>query len=708
MANPQTTLTENRDVPLDKVRNIGVIAHIDAGKTTTTERILFYTGRSYKIGDIDEGTTQMDWMEQEKERGITIVSAATTTFWKGYRFNIIDTPGHVDFTAEVERSLRVLDGGITVLDAEEGVQSQSETVWHQADKYSVPRLCFINKMDKVGADYRATIQSIIDRLGANPAVMVLPIGRENTFKGIVDLLTRKALVWGSDELGASFEESDVIPEDMKDDVEKSRHDLIEKIAETDDALLEKYLNGVEPTIAELKAALRRAVIAYKLVPIYAGSSLRNKGVQPVLDAVIDYLPSPLDLPPVEGTEPRTGEKVAYKRGKDEPFAGIAFKIQIDPHVGKLTYIRIYSGKLVSGSYAYNSTKDVKERVGRLLLMHANQREEIKEAFAGEIVAVVGFKDTITGDTICDADKPLILEKITFPEPVISLAIEPKTKNDQERMGYALQRLSEEDPTFRIKSNPETNQTIIWGMGELHLEILVDRMKREFKVEAGVGAPQVAYKETVKIPSEGEGKYIKQSGGRGQYGHCFIKLEPKARGEGFEFVDAIKGGSIPREFIAPIQKGIIEAMENGIVAGYPVVDLKATLYDGTYHDVDSSEVAFKIAGSMAFQNAAKQGQPTILEPIMKVEVTTPDEFMGDIIGDLGAKRSQIQGSQKRGFVTVILALVPLAELSGYATALRSMSKGRATYYMEPSHYEEVPRNIQEKIITKEGRAPIENR
>ncbi len=702
MANPQTTLTEDRDVPLDKVRNIGVIAHIDAGKTTTTERILFYTGRSYKIGDIDEGTTQMDWMEQEKERGITIVSAATTTFWKGYRFNIIDTPGHVDFTAEVERSLRVLDGGITVLDAEEGVQSQSETVWHQADKYRVPRICFINKMDKLGADYRATIKSIVDRLGANPAVMVLPIGSENTFKGSVDLLTRKAYIWGSDELGASFEVSDEIPEDMKADVEQSRHDLIEKIAETDDALLEKYLSGVEPTVEELKAALRRAVIAYKLVPIYAGSSLRNKGVQPVLDAVVDYLPSPLDLPPVEGTDPKSGEKVSYKRGKDEPFAGIAFKIQIDPHVGKITYVRIYSGKLVSGSYAYNSTKDVKERVGRLLLMHANQREEIKEAFAGEIVAVVGFKETITGDTICDVDKPLILEKITFPEPVISLAIEPNTKNDQEKMGYALQRLSEEDPTFRIKSNVETNQTIIWGMGELHLEILVDRMKREFKVDATVGAPQVAYKETIQMPSEGEGKYIKQSGGRGQYGHAYVKLEPRARGEGFEFVDAIKGGTIPREYIAPIQKGIVEAMENGIIAGYPVVDLKATLYDGSYHDVDSSEVAFKIAGSMAFQAAAKKAQPVLLEPIMKVEVSTPDEYMGDIIGDLGSKRSQIQGTSKRGHISVIVALVPLSELSGYATSLRSMSKGRATYYMEPSHYEEVPRNIQEKIIAKEGR------
>lgn len=650
----------------------------------------------------------MDWMEQERERGITIVSAATTTFWKGYRFNIIDTPGHVDFTAEVERSLRVLDGGITVLDAEEGVQSQSETVWHQADKYKVPRLCFINKMDKIGADFHATVKSIIDRLGANPAVMVVPIGREQSFKGVVDLLTRKAYIWHSDDLGSHPEES-AIPADLTNEVEKARHILVEKISETDDALLEKYLNGEEPSVEELKAALRKAVIAYKLVPIYAGSSLRNKGVQPVLDAVVDYLPSPLDLPPVEGTKPKSEEKISFKRIKEEPFCGLAFKIQIDPHVGKLTYVRIYSGTLQSGSYAYNSTKDLKERVGRLLLMHANQREEIKEAYAGEIVAVVGFKDTITGDTVCSESKPIVLEKISFPEPVISLAIEPKTKNDLERMSYALQRLAEEDPTFKIKSNLETNQTIIWGMGELHLEIIVDRMKREFKVDANVGAPQVAYKETITTNAEGEGKYIRQSGGRGQYGHCFIRMEPKNRGEGFEFVDAIKGGAIPREFIAPIEKGIKEAMENGVLAGYPVVDAKVTLYDGTYHEVDSSEVAFKIAGSMAFQNAAKAAHPTLLEPIMKVEVTTPDEYMGDIIGDLGAKRAQIQGTTKRGHVTVIIALVPLAELSGYATALRSMSKGRATYYMEPSHYEEVPRNIQEKIIAKEGRvSPDANR
>jgi elongation factor G len=699
MAAVNTQVTLNREVALNKVRNIGIIAHIDAGKTTTTERILYYTGKSYKIGDIDEGTTVMDWMDQERERGITIVSAATTTFWKGYRFNIIDTPGHVDFTAEVERSLRVLDGGITVLDAEEGVQSQSETVWHQADKYKVPRICFINKMDKIGADFRATIKSIEERLGARTAIMVVPIGQEHDFKGVVDLLTRKSMVWGGDELGAKFDVSDDIPAELKDEVEKSRHDLIERISETDDILIEKFLNGEEPSVDELKVALRKAVIGYKLVPIYAGTSLRNKGVQPVLDAVIDYLPSPLDLPPVEGTHPRTGEKLIRKRINEEPFSGLAFKIQIDPHVGKLTYVRIYSGKLESGSYISNSSKDKQERIGRLLLMHANQREDIKEAYAGEIVAVVGFKDTITGDTLCDSGNPIVLEKISFPDPVISLAIEPKTKNDQERMGIALQRLSEEDPTFKIKSNLETNQTVIWGMGELHLEIIVDRMKREFKVDANVGDPQVAYKETIKVPAEGEGKYIRQTGGHGQYGHCLIRIEPKGRGEGFEFVDAIKGGAIPREFISPIEKGIKEATENGILAGYPMVDIKATLYDGSYHDVDSSEMAFKIAGSMALQNAARQAQAVLLEPIMKVEVTTPDDFMGDVIGDLSAKRSQIMGTQKRGMVTIIVAMVPLAELAGYATTLRSMSKGRATYYMEPSHYEEVPKNIAEKIIAK---------
>ncbi|MFC1626594.1 elongation factor G [Patescibacteria group bacterium] len=699
MAASKTKITENRDVPLDKVRNIGIIAHIDAGKTTTTERILFYTGKSYKIGDIDEGTTVMDWMDQERERGITIVSAATTTFWKDYRINIIDTPGHVDFTAEVERSMRVLDGGITVLDAEEGVQSQSETVWRQADKYNVPRLCFVNKMDKVGADFRATVKSIEDRLGARTAVMVVPIGSENDFKGIIDLFTRKVYIWTGEELGAKYEVTDDIPEDLKDEVEQSRKDLIERIAETDDALLEKYLNGEEPTVDELKTSLRKAVVSYTLVPIYAGTSLRNKGVQPLLDAVIDYLPSPVDLPTVVGKHPKTEAEEIRKRVNEEAFSGLAFKVQIDPHVGKLTYLRIYSGKLQSGSYVYNASKGKQERIARLLLMHANQREEIKEAYAGEIVSIVGFKETSTGDTISDPAKPIVLEQITFPDPVISLAIEPKTKNDQEKMGFALQRLSEEDPTFTIKTNHETNQTIIWGMGELHLEIIVDRMKREFNVEANVGAPQVAYKETIRKSVEAEGKYIKQSGGRGQYGHCFIKIEPKQSGEGYEFVNAIKGGSIPSEYIQPVAKGIKEAMENGVIAGYQLVDMKVTLYDGTYHEVDSSEVAFKIAGSMALQNAVKQADAVLLEPVMKVEITTPDENMGDIIGDLGSRRAQIQGTQKRGNLTIILAHVPLAELAGYATVIRSLSKGRATYYMEPSHYEEVPKNVQEKIIAK---------
>ena len=682
--------------PLDKIRNIGIIAHIDAGKTTTTERILYYTGKSYKIGDIDEGTTQMDWMAQEKERGITIVAAATTTFWKDYRINIIDTPGHVDFTAEVERALRVLDGGITVLDAEEGVQSQSETVWHQADKYKVPRLCFINKMDKVGADFLATVESIKKRLGAHPAIMVLPIGAESTFTGIVDLLTKKAYVWGSDELGATYDITDEIPADMQEQVEKFRNKLIEQISETDDALLEKYLEGTKPTIDELKQALRKAVIAYKLVPIYAGSSLRNKGVQPLLDAVVDYLPSPLDVPPVRGTDPKTAEETVRKPSLQEPFSALAFKVQLDPHVGKLTYIRVYSGAIDASSYIYNVTKREKERVGRLLLMHANTREEIKQATAGEIVAVVGLKSTGTGDTLTDEKSPLLLESITFPDPVISLAIEPKTRADQEKMGSALQRLAEEDPTFKIRTNHETNQTIIAGMGELHLEILVDRMMREFNVQTNVGAPQVAYKETITKNAQAEGKYIRQTGGRGQYGHCFLRVEPLGRGEGYEFVNAIKGASIPNEFIPSIQKGVKEAVEKGVYAGFPVVDLKVTLYDGTYHEVDSSDIAFKIAGSMALQAAIKQAGPTILEPIMKIEVTTPDEFVGTIIGDLSSKRAQILGTEKRGLVTIITAHCPLSELTGYATTLRSLTQGRAIPYMEPSHYAELPKNLQEKL------------
>jgi elongation factor G len=691
--------TKSRNFPLDKIRNIGIIAHIDAGKTTTTERILYYTGRTYKIGDIDEGNTQMDWMEQEKERGITIVSAATTTFWKDHRFNIIDTPGHVDFTAEVERSLRVLDGGITVLDAEEGVQSQSETVWRQADKYRVPRICFVNKMDKLGADFLQTVGSVEKRLGANTAIMVLPIGAENTYVGNVDLLTRQTIIWRSEELGAKFDVTDSVPDDMKDQVEEYRNKLIEKISETNDALLEKYLSGEEPTIEELKKALRAAVIAYKLVPIYAGTSLRNKGVQPLLDAVVDYLPSPQDLDHVKGTNPKTDKEEIRKLVPEEAYSGLAFKIQNDPHVGKLTYFRVYSGVIQSGSYIYNSSKNVRERVGRLLLMHANQREEIKEAYAGEIVAIVGLKDTVTGDTLCDEQNPIVLEQISFPEPVISLAIEPQTKSDQEKLGYALKRLMEEDPTFRVKTNHETGQTIISGIGELQLEVMVDRMKREFNVMANTGAPQVAYKETFASQVEAEGKYIKQSGGRGQYGHCLLRVEPKPRGEGFEFIDAIKGGAIPAEFVRAVEKGVRELLDNGLMLGYPLVDLKVTVYDGSYHDVDSSEQAFKIAASQAMQAASKKAQMSLLEPIMKVEVTTPSEFMGDVIGDLSSKRAQILGTEERNNATIVLAMVPLAELSGYATQLRSMSQGRASAYMEASHYEEVPQNILQAMLAK---------
>jgi len=697
---------QSRNVPLDKIRNIGIIAHIDAGKTTTTERILFYTGKTYKIGDIDEGNTQMDWMEQEKERGITIVSAATTAFWthsqnptEPYRINIIDTPGHVDFTAEVERSLRVLDGGVTVLDAEEGVQSQSETVWRQADKYKVPRICFVNKMDKLGADFLYTVGTIEERLGANPAIMVLPIGAENTYVGNVDLLTRQSYIWGSEELGAKYDVKDEVPEDMKDKVEEYRNKLIEKISETDDTLLEKYLGGEEPTVEELKKALRQAVIDYKLVPIYAGTSLRNKGVQPLLDAVVDYLPSPVDLKEVKGLNPKTKAEEVRQLVPDESLSGLAFKIQNDPHVGKLSYFRVYSGTLVSGSYIYNSTKGVKERVGRILLMHANNREEIKEAYAGEIVAIVGLKDTITGDTLCDEAKPIVLEQITFPEPVISLAIEPKTKSDQEKLGFSIKRLTEEDPTFSVKSNHETGQTIISGIGELQLEIMVDRMKREFGVEANVGAPMVAYKETIEQEAEAEGKYIKQSGGRGQYGHCFLRVTPQPRGEGYVFVNAIKGGAIPAEFVKAVEKGAKETLENGVLLGYPMIDVMVTCYDGSYHDVDSSEIAFKIAASQAIQAATKKSGITLLEPIMKVEVTTPSEYMGEVIGDLSSKRAQILGSEEKNKATIILAMVPLAEFSGYATQLRSLTQGRAHYYMEPSHYEAVPKNIVEGLLAK---------
>lgn len=699
-----------RDFPLDRIRNIGIIAHIDAGKTTTTERVLFYTGRTYKIGDIDEGTTVTDWMEQERERGITIVSAAVTTFWTiksgglfdgdEIRINLIDTPGHVDFTAEVERSLRVLDGAVIVLDSSSGVQSQTETVWRQANKYSVPLIAFANKMDVVGADFAATIQSARDRLGANAIAYNLPIGKENDFKGVVDLLTQKAYEWVGDETGAKFNEIE-IPAEMVDAVKVAREKLVEEISGTDDALMEKFLNGQEPSLDELQKALRAAVIANKIVPVLAGSSLRNKGVQPMLDSVVRFLPSPQDIASISGQNPKTLETEERKADPKASLSALAFKIQVDPHVGKLTYIRVYSGTLKSGTYVYNITKQIKERVGRLLLMHANDREEIIEGYAGEIVAAVGLKDTITGDTLCDETAPIILENISFPDPVISLAIEPKTKSDQEKLGYSLQRLAEEDPTFRVKSDLETGQTIIAGMGELQLEVLVDRMRREFKVEANVGQPQVAYKETITKSAEGEGKYIRQTGGRGQYGHCLLRIEPLPRGQGREFVSEVVGGAIPREFIPPIEKGVIEKEDTGVLAGYPLTDIKVTVYDGSYHEVDSSEIAFKIAGSLGLSDACKRADTILLEPIMKVEVTTPEEFLGEIIGDLSSKRAQINSSEQRGNARVILALVPLAEMHGYATTLRSMSQGRATYYMEADHYEPVPANITAKIVESSG-------
>jgi len=702
----QIRIGEKKAVPINMVRNIGIIAHIDAGKTTTTERILYYTGKTYKIGDIDEGTTQMDWMPQEKERGITIVSAATTTFWRQYRINIIDTPGHVDFTAEVERSLRVLDGGIVVFDAEEGVQSQSESVWRQADKYHVPRLCFINKMDKIGADFFRTVKMIEERLGTVPVILTLPIGKEKDFQGIILVLENKALIWddAKDPSGEKYEEV-AIPTEFVEEWEKAKELAIERIAENDGVIQDKYLAGEEISLEDLKVGLRRAVIANKLIPIYCGSSLRNKGVQPLLDGVIDFLPSPLDLPPVEGLNPQTNEKEERETDPTGPFTALAFKIQTDPHVGRLTYIRVYSGSINAGQEIFNSTQKTPERIGRLLLMHANQREPIDKVSAGEIAAVIGFQKTVTGDTLCSKDKPIILEQISFPEPVISLAIEPKTKADQEKLSLALRKLADEDPTFKIKSDSETGQTLICGMGELHLEILVDRMKREFGVFANTGEPQVAYKETIKQIAKAEGKYIRQSGGRGQYGHCFVRVEPLNRGEGYKFINEIKGGAIPSEFISAVEKGVREAMEKGVLAGYPMVDMTVAVYDGTYHEVDSSDIAFKIAGSQALQEAVKQAKPILLEPIMKLEVTTPADFMGDVIGDLSSKRGQILGTEERGNLRVITVLVPLAEIPGYATTLRSMTQGRGTFYMEPSHYEEVPQNIAQRIIEKRSGQPI---
>jgi len=703
------TVTKDRDVPLEKIRNMGIIAHIDAGKTTTTERILFETGRTYKLGSVDEGTTVTDWMAQERERGITIMSAAITTFWdltndssvkKGhYRINIIDTPGHIDFTAEVERSLRVLDGALMVFDGRTGVESQSETVWHQADKYRVPRICVLNKLNLIGADFEGSIKSIRERLGANAAPVTIPIGLEHEHKGVVDLITMKALTYSSLEDNKLIESE--IPAELVDQAKKYRKELIEKVSEFDDVTLTKFLEGQEPTCEEIKKAIRKGVIAVKFFPIFGGDN-RSAETQLLLKGVVEYLPSPLDLPPIEGVDPKTGEKEIRYRKNEEKFSALAFKVMTDPHVGRLVYLRIYSGKVSAGQEVSNSTKQIKQRIGKLVLMHADQRELVKEAFAGEIVAVVGIKNTTTGDTICNIENPIVLESISFPEPVISLAIEPATKADQEKMGIALGKLSDEDPTFRIKSNQETGQTIIAGMGELQLEVLVDRMKREFNIEATTGAPQVAYKETIKKIAEGEGKYIRQTGGRGQYGHCLLRIEPKARGEGFEFKSEIRGGSIPSEFISPIQKGVKEKMENGILAGFPMVDMKVVVFDGSYHDVDSSEIAFKIAGSLALEEAARKAEMILLEPIMKVEVTTPEEFMGDIIGDLSAKRAHIQGTKKRGMMTVVLAEAPLAELSGYATKLRSLSQGRASYYMEPSHYKEVPKNITENIVSKAGK------
>ena len=689
-------------VPIDKVRNIGVIAHIDAGKTTTTERVLYYTGKSYKIGDIDEGTTQMDWMAQERERGITIVSAATTTFWKDHRVNIIDTPGHVDFTAEVERALRVLDGGIIVFDAEEGVQSQSETVWRQADKYNVPRLAFINKMDKLGADFENTLKMIKDRLEAEVAVVTYPIGAEKEFTGVIDIINEKALIWKDekDSKGDKFEETE-IPENLKDKFKEYKEKLIEQVAEADESLTDKYLKGEKISKEELKAGLRRATIANILVPGYAGSSLRNKGVQPLLDGVIEFLPSPLDVLSVKGINPQTNKEEERKNDPNDNLAALAFKVQTDPHVGRLNYIRLYSGTLKVGDEVWNAVQRKKERVSRLLLMHADQKEAVEKAEAGEIVAVVGLKETTTGDTICIKDKPIILESISFPDPVISLAIEPKTRADQEKLSYSLKALSEEDPTFKIKYDHQTGQTTIAGMGELHLEILVDRLKREFNVLANTGRPQVAYKETIKQEASAEGKYVRQSGGRGQYGHCFLKVSPLSRGEGFKFINEIKGASIPSEFIPAIEKGVKEAMDKGVLTGYPLTDMSVAVYDGTYHDVDSSEIAFKIAGSKALQAAAKEADLVLIEPIMSLEVTTPEEFLGDVIGDLSSRRAQILENEDRGKIKIIKGTVPLAEVSGYATTLRSLTQGRATFYLEPSHYDEVPSNITEKIIEQKN-------
>ncbi len=685
---------------LSKLRNFGIIAHIDAGKTTTTERILFYTGKSYKIGEVHEGEATMDWMEQEKERGITITSAATTCQWKECRYNIIDTPGHVDFTAEVERSMRVLDGGVVVFDGSQGVEPQSETVWRQADKYKVPRMCFVNKMDKIGADFFMSLKSIWDRLSKKAVAAQLPIGAESELSGVIDLIERKAYRFEG-KMGEEVIEIE-IPADMKDQVEEYRATLVEKIAECDEALTDKFLNGDELTNEELHTGLRKGVINVDIFPVYAGSALANTGVQLVLDAVNKYLPSPQDIRQIKGTNPDSGEEEVRKLQDDQPFSALVFKIATDPYVGKIAFFRVYSGTLLSGSYVTNMNNGKKERIGRILQMHANSREEIKEVHAGDIAALVGLKDTLTGHTLADEKNPILLESIEFPEPVIRIAIEPKTKADQEKMGMALNKLAEEDPTFRVSSDEETGQTIIAGMGELHLDILVDRMKREFKVEANIGKPQVAFRETLTTAVKAEEKYAKQSGGRGQYGHVLMNIEPQEAGKGYEFVNSIVGGKIPKEYIPAVDKGVQEAMSRGVVAGYPLVDVKVELYDGSYHDVDSSELAFKVAGSMAFQKGARMANPVLLEPIMKVEVTTPEEYFGDVMGNLSSRRGQISETGDRGMAKIILAYVPLSEMFGYATDLRSLTQGRAGYAMEFDRYDKVPGNVAEKIIEERSK------
>jgi elongation factor G len=686
-----------REFSLEKTRNIGIMAHIDAGKTTTTERILFYTGRVHKIGEVHEGAATMDWMEQEQERGITITSAATTAQWKGHRINIIDTPGHVDFTVEVERSLRVLDGAVAVLDAQSGVEPQTETVWRQATTYGVPRIVFVNKMDKIGADFLYSVKTLHERLQANAHPVQLPIGAEDQFTGIIDLVNMTAYKY-NDDLGKDIQEIE-IPEDYKDVAEEYRGKLIEAVAELDEELMMKYLEGEEITVEELKAAIRKATCSVEFFPVFCGSAFKNKGVQLLLDGVVDYLPSPVDVPAIKGVDPNTEEELVRESSDDAPFAALAFKIMSDPYVGKLTFFRVYSGTLDSGSYVLNSTKRKRERIGRILQMHANHRQEIDKVYAGDIAAAVGLKDTTTGDTLCDDKHPVILESMQFPEPVISVAIEPKTKADQDKMSTALQKLSEEDPTFKAHTDPETGQTIISGMGELHLDIIVDRMRREFKVEANVGAPQVAYRETFRKSAQVEGKFVRQSGGRGQYGHVWIEFSPNEEGKGFEFENAIVGGVVPREYIPAVQAGLEEAMQNGVLAGYPLIDIKAKLFDGSYHDVDSSEMAFKIAASLALKNAAQKCDPVLLEPIMKVEVVIPEEYMGDIMGDITSRRGRVEGMEARGNAQVVRAMVPLAEMFGYATSLRSNTQGRGTFTMHFDHYEEVPKNIAEEIIKK---------